>query len=485
MKIRKKIVSLPHISQVVLGICSGIIIGISIRLWSEVTFDYLIFLGSIISIVVLLFFYRNWKSWIIFVLIWGLIYGFFHTNEVIKYTDNSKEGLELNTKFEIVSQPISSGKFLKTYGISEEYGKVLLNFAMHSNIVRGSITRIKCTLKSPKEFNDFNYQKYLLMHKVNYICNVNSYKLIGYNNNFLNKIASVRRQLEGNISKMMPAPESGLANGLIFGGDDRLSKELQNSFAITGMSHIVAVSGYNVSIIVFAVIAVGIFFGFWRKQAALLSVIAVIIFVAMIGFPASGVRAAIMGTIVLFSVVFGRVTNSLNLVIIASTFMLLWSPLQLRYDVGFQLSFLAVIGILTIYPIFEKLIVIKYKAFTLTEIFFLTISAQIFVLPIIVINFHIFSFSSIITNLLVLPILPITMLLVFFASIFSTISFFIAYLFIWLAYFLLYYEIFIIEFFANQKWSNLVIENFPISLSILYYLALFTIIYYFKKRLKV
>ncbi len=418
-------------------------------------------------------------------MICGSIYGFFHTNEVIKYEDNSKEGAELNAKFEIVSQPTSSGRFLKTYGISQEYGKILLNFATHSDIIRGSILQVKCKLKSPKKFNDFDYPKYLFMHRVNYICNVKSYELVGYDNNFLNEIASVRRQLEGNISKMMPAPESGLANGLIFGGDDRLSEELQNSFAITGMSHIVAVSGYNVSVIVFTIIIVGIFIGFWRKQAALLSVVAVIIFVTMIGFPASGVRAAIMGTIVLFAVVFGRVVNSLNLVVISCTVMLLWSPLQIRYDVGFQLSFLAVIGILTIYPIFEKLIVIKYKVFTLTEILFLTISAQLFVLPIIIINFHIFSFSSVLTNLLILPILPLTMLLVFFASILSIISFSIAYPFVWLAYLLLSYEIFMIEFFANQKWSSVVVENFPISLSALYYLALFSIIYYFKDRLEV
>jgi len=474
----------PHISQIVLTFFGGIIFGIAIRLWTEITFDYLAFFGGIISVVVLLLFYKNRQSWIIVMTIIGVIIGFLHTNKAFEYSEDSKDGQKINAKFEIISQPTSSARFLRAYGYSKKYGKILLNFARYSNVVQGSIVQVECKLKSPKKINDFDYPKYLLMNKVNYICNVKSYEILGYNNNYLNKIASVRRLFEGNISKMMPAPESGLANGLIFGGNNRLSEEMQNSFAVTGMTHIVAVSGYNVSVIVLTVITIAIFVGFWRKQASFFAVLAIIIFVAMIGFPSSGIRAAIMGIIVLFSIVFGRISNSLNLVVLSATIMLLWNPLQLRYDIGFQLSFLAVIGILSIYPIFEKFIVIKYKAFTITEILFLTISAQLFVLPVILVNFHVLSLSCIITNLLILPILPITMLLVFLASVISIFSFAIASPFVWLSYFFLLYEIKIIEFFANQKWNIIFIKDFPISLIIFYYLALFLIVYYFKKRVK-
>ncbi len=479
-----KKINLPHISQLVTAIFGGLILGVGVKLWDIINLDYLLFLSGVISFVVLLFFYRNQNSWIFVLLICGVLIGFLHVSSALDYVDNSKNNTKISDEFTLVSQPVRSGRFLKIFGFSKGHEKVLLTFSKHSNLEQGDKVSVECTLKSPEKFNNFDYPKYLLMQKANYICGVSSYKKVGRENSFLNKIAFTRRILESNISKMMPAPESGLANGLIFGGSNELSADLQNSFALTGMTHIVAVSGYNVSVIVFIVIECGIFLGLWRKQAVFFSIVAVLIFVAMIGFPASGIRAAVMGIIVLFATVFGRRAHSFNLVILACAGMLLWSPLQLRYDIGFQLSFLAVIGILTLYPFFEKIIIKKHKIFGLSEILFLTVSAQIFVLPIILINFHILSLSSLITNLLVLPILPLTMLFVFVASVFSLITFSLAYPFIWLAYFLLFWEISVIEFFAHQNWNTIYINNFSNTLVIFYYIALFGIMYYLKKRIK-
>jgi len=156
--------------------------------------------------------------------------------------------------------------------------------------------------------------------------------------------------------------------------------------------------------------------------------------------------------------------------------------------VGFQLSFLATIGIVYFYPLFEKYFGEKLKKYPavisfIAEILFMSLSAQIFVLPIILFNFQTLSLISSVTNILVLPILPITMLIGFLAVAISFIFQPVAIFFSWLAYLPLRYEILVINYFANLKFSALAL-GLSWQGMVVWYIILISVIYYFKKKTK-
>lgn len=248
------------------------------------------------------------------------------------------------------------------------------------------------------------------------------------------------------------------------------------------MTHIVAVSGYNVTIIAEYLIFLGLWLGMWRKNAVWLAIIGIIVFVMMIGFPSSAVRAGVMGGILLWAMKNGRLANSQNAIVFAAAVMLSINPLLLRWDIGFQLSFLATLGIVEISAFWEKNFIKKNKAFGISEIIMLSLSAQIFVLPVIAYNFHITSLISLLANILILPIVPLSMLLVFLVAVSGFIFYNLSLIFAWLAFIPLVYEIKIVQILAGLSWASIQIEKINIFWIIIYYFSLVGGIYYFKKR---
>jgi competence protein ComEC len=338
--------------------------------------------------------------------------------------------------------------------------------------------------------SDFDYKAYLARQDIFYLCQKPQIEKTGKNlgNRFYGVVVVIKNKFSAKIFALVPSPEAGLLEGLIIGGSGSLSKEIKANFSRTGMTHIVAVSGYNITIVAQYLMLLGFFLGLWRRQAFWFALVGIWIFILMTGFPASAIRAGVMGTLLLYAMKNGRLANAGNAILCSAAVMLFWSPLLLRYDVGFQLSFLATIGIVYCYPLFDKYFGEKLKKYPtvfslVAEILFMSLSAQILVLPIILFNFQTLSLISPVTNILVLPILPIIMLIGFLAVAFSFIFQPIAILFSWLAYLPLRYEIFVINYFANLKFSALTV-GFSWKGMFVWYIILISGVYYFKKKIK-
>jgi len=307
-------------------------------------------------------------------------------------------------------------------------------------------------------------------------------------------------------------PDSEILRGVVFGNDKNMSKDLKEKFNATGLSHITAVSGSNIVILVSVLMTFLLFVGFWRSQAFYFSIIFVWFYIALIGFPASGVRAAIMGSIFLAAEFFGRQNTSSRTIILAGALMIFQNPLILLYDVGFQFSFLASMGIIHLKPIinhfFElaKTSVRKFaRANFLTEVFsdkeskfknisvkiinllidivLVTISAQIFILPIIIYNFGSLSLISLITNLLVLPIIPFLTVFGLVVSILGIFSGFLGWVFALPCYALIFYLLKVLETFS-KSWATKSFENIYWVWFLIYYFLLFGLIWFFTKKLK-
>lgn len=222
------------------------------------------------------------------------------------------------------------------------------------------------------------------------------------------------------MNEIFPEPFAGFLGGLLLGSRGGIGKDLLNKFSVVGLTHIIAISGYNITIIINLF---GFLFGFLKRNARIfVSTIFIFIFVLLVGGSSSVVRAALMGTISLMAIVFERQYFCFLALMLTAFFMTLINPKILVYDVGFQLSFLATAGMIFFTDKLEKYFLWVPKRFLLRENLVITLSAQIFTAPLILLYFGRFSWVSIFANLLVLPFIPFAMLFGFLAVILSFFS---------------------------------------------------------------
>ena len=238
-----------------------------------------------------------------------------------------------------------------------------------------------------------------------------------FGNPVMEILFSFKNKFKESARKFISPPQEGILEALFFGDEENISKEWKDKFNFTGTRHITAVSGMNITIIASLILSFALGLGLWRQQAFYLSIVLLLLYILMIGAPASAVRAGIMGGLLLLAQRLGRMSKASRAVVFASTFMLFLNPLLLRLDVGFQLSFLAILGIIYLQPTitnwFKK--IPNPKIFPLKTTLSTTIAAQVFTLPILIYNFGYIPLISPMTNILIVPLLaPITILIFVF-----------------------------------------------------------------------
>ncbi|MFH1188825.1 MAG: ComEC/Rec2 family competence protein [bacterium] len=265
---------------------------------------------------------------------------------------------------------------------------------------------------------------------------------------FVSVLFSFRMIIQEKITRVLPPHAAALLSGILFGERASFSKELYDALVKSGTIHIVSMSGYNVSIITASIIN---FFSYFceRKKAMYIAGITVLVFVIMTGAHASVVRAACMGLLVLYAELAGRIYSFRNALILTAAGMLLFNPLLIT-NVGFQLSFMALVGIVYGEPLLRKLFRWENKDgfFGWRKNFLQTLAAQCAVLPILIYTFGSVSIFSVVANVLIISIIPVTMFLGFGIIVFGFISYHFSLILGLITYILLSYEILVIRFFG-------------------------------------
>ena len=354
---------------------------------------------------------------------------------------------------------------------------VLVTAGRYPEYKYGDKLRITGKLEMPSEDIDgFNYKDYLKKDGIYSIMSFPKIELIGqgFGNPIIRVLISFKNKFKETARQFISPPEIGVLEALIFGDEGGISKEWQEKLNLTGTRHIVAVSGMNITIIASLFLTLLLSLGLWRQQAFYLSIVLLLLYILMIGAPASAVRAGVMAGIFLFAQKLGRMSQAQGVVIFAAAFMLALNPLLLRLDIGFQLSFLAIMGIIYLQPIFSEWLkrIPDFKFFPLKSTIATTLSAQVFTLPILIYNFGYISLVSLPANILIVPFLaPITILIFIFGFLgmaFSPLGWVFSFP-VWLA---LNYITKIIDIFSKIPLNILKIEHLHWIFIVIFYLAL-------------
>ncbi len=387
------------------------------------------------------FFFKN-KSRLFFILILlsfliGGIYFVLYSNYFFNQ-DYFFKNINHNfaAKLIIISEPYKKNYYQEFFvKYLNKKGKSFIVLKKDLPLEYGDIVYIKgkiLPLKTTQYFKDNVFSQI----KVYEIKKINSNK----GNFLISFLYRIKNSLKKKINQTFNPNEASFYNGLLFGDRANMPKQFLEKLKKSGMVHLIALSGYNISIISVYFLLFLIFLGFNRDEAFYFAVLGIFLFVLMTGASKSCLRAAIMGSLYLLGQKIGSLPTPKYILALAAFLMVLINPKIAFFDIGFQLSFLATIGLFYLFePIkqktflflknkFKKIYLSWENAPFLNEIF-ITISAQFSVAPLLLFYFGYLPITGIISNILVLPFIPLVMLVSFLIAILAFISQKLAFIF--------------------------------------------------------
>lgn len=360
------------------------------------------------------------------------------------------------------------------YGAS---GKILFTTWPLPKYQYGDELEGRVLISLPTASEDFDYAAYLRKDGVyalgDSVGDVTAVEEAGLS--LLGLLYKLKHWLSGKVDQFLPDPHNALMNGLLLGIRTQMSEDFKEALKFSGTTHIIALSGFNVTIIA----------GFFlyllrrapRKWGLVLAAAGVLLFVLMTGAASSVVRAAIMGWIMLLAALWGRRRGIVNAVVIAAAVMVAINPYVLQHDVGFQLSVAATIGLIFLTPYFLSLFKVLPAVFK--EAVAASAGAILATLPLVVFHFGGFSLVALAANALVVPLVPVVMFLGFsLVLVFALLPFLQFLNLIVLGATGLLIKI--IDFFGDLPYSFVEVPQLSPVLPVVYYLLLVIAIYYWR-----
>jgi len=473
-------------SKFTIGVLAGFLVGIFVASWIPLDLWWIsgIFLGLVVGLIL---FSTNLLYRFVFIcllsLFLGLGYFKIYDGFQAKYAPLYDQKIKIEG---VISEPVQI-KPTKTQAILAYRGtKILVDLPRYPEYKIGDQLSFEAEIQDPKTIpvvENFSYGNYLLNKNIRGMVKIPEnltiiapsgckWCLSQIKYRFLRSIYGVGESFQEVLFKVLPEPYASFQAGLLLGNRvTKLPDSLTSAFNRTGTTHIVAVSGYNVTIIIsvlalcFALIS--------RRFSFLATLTSIIIFIILTGGSASVVRAGILGGLVAWGHLEGRRINHLILILFVASVMLLFNPYQIHGDVGFQLSFLAFAGLIYISPMLQNLKIIEKIPSVARTVLTETLAAQIAVLPVLIYNFGIVSLVAPIVNILVLPVIPLSMLLGFITGITGLIWMWLGKIVGLIAWVLLKYTIVIVETFSRLPWAAITLKSSEWWWIVIYYLIIF------------
>lgn len=360
--------------------------------------------------------------------------------------------------------------------------RILVSADLYPEFFYGDRVSVSGRLSKPKNFKtdvgkEFNYINYLAKDDIYYNVSFAKVSLVesGQGSKLKSFLLKNKRIFLDKIEDIIPDPGSSLLGGILLGTKQSLGEKLENDFVRTGLIHIVVLSGYNVTIIAEAILRTLSFLP--QIFSISLGIISIISFAIMTGAGPTIVRASVMAILSLIARSTGNVYHITRALVFSGALMVLHNPYILYFDISFQLSFLATLGLIYLSPIFKRYFMWLPERFGLQDIASATIATQVFVLPFILFKMGTLSLISPITNIIVLPVVPSAMFFGFLAGIVGMFSEFLATPFSFVSHILLSFQIRVVGFFSSLSFSTVEIRNFGFLWVVVIYFFIFWFIY--------
>lgn len=367
--------------------------------------------------------------------------------------------------------------------LEKDHGEILVKAENYEKFRVGQVCNFYGTLVEPENFDDFDYKSFLnnkgvflILEDATYKCTSIERRRGGYA--LRNKLVDVKEKLIGRIDSILLEPRSSFLIGMLFGEERLFQDDFENAVRISGASHLVSASGYNITIIVLIVNRALFFLP--KKIKILFGFITIWLFAIFSGFSTSIVRACIMNSLSLVALFWGR-GNTINISLPFTAALFVFFQPLIILNAGFLLSISATLGLFYILPI---LLAVKKKItknFRFIESYLLpTMSCTLSTLPISLLTFKTFSIWAVPVNMLSLPIMEDIMLWGLLSVLMYNIhrpfsSFILLVIDLKLSYF--EYIVRFVEKFNFGVWD--LVNSVEIPFSLLFFVILFLLVIYY------
>jgi competence protein ComEC len=269
-------------------------------------------------------------------------------------------------------------------------------------------------------------------------------------------IDTLRREFAARIYGLLPDTQAGLGLGFLLGIKSSLPDSLNDELKLLGLTHIVVASGYNLTVLVR--LARRFLAKSSHYQMTIASFAMIAGFVAVTGFSPSMSRAALVAGLSVLAAYYGRRIHPALLISLAAAITAAVNPLYVWVDIGWWLSFLAFAGVMMLSPLLQRRIFGEREPKLLGQVVLETVSAEILTLPLVVLIFGNLSVLSLLSNVLVVPLIPLAMLLTFVAGAIGTFIPFVA----WPAIWLLGYVCQLVHVLSQVSWASVPLAISPL-----------------------
>ena len=393
-----------------------------------------------------------------------------------------------------------SASKLQTNGTYEEVsGKALINVLRYHEYHYGDVLRITGKLETPSQSDDFNYKDYLARQGIYSIINYPRIEILDTGEGFkpLAWVYSLRNRLSQSLSQALPEPQASVAQGILLGMRGNIPYSLNQAFSRTGTMHVLAISGINITIVIGMLLAAGIWlFGKRYSIYIWLALLIIWLYALLTGMNPPVVRGAIMGSLFLIAEFLGRQSSASIALTFAAAVMVGIEP-QVLWDVSFQLSFLAMAGLIFISPYLQSwgrkgVMATAGKKGTaaalgnfMTDSFAVTLAAILATWPIIAYYFHIVSFVGLPATFFAVLALPGIIITAALTGAVGLIAPAVAQVIGWISWLFISYFMLVVRAFDAVPFSSIRLESIEVWQIWIYYvlLAVIVVAIYYRSQL--
>jgi competence protein ComEC len=296
-------------------------------------------------------------------------------------------------------------------------GDLLVRTRNHPQRHFGDRLRVTGQIETPPTYTDFDYRAYLARQGIHsrMLRAKTTYVEAAAVSPILQHLYQLREQASLLLNRLMPEPSAALANGMLLGIESGIPQNVQDAFVATGTSHVIVISGSNIALLA-GVLLVLLSRLIGRLRAVIPVIVAIGLYVLMVGAGPAAVRAGLMGVLFVGAIGLGRQSTAWVSLAAAAILMTALNPAAL-WDVGFQISFAATLGLILFSP---WIMAQSRRAFggklageqaapsvrALSDGLAATLAAQVLVIPVVLLHFGRFSLTSLVANALILPAQP-------------------------------------------------------------------------------
>lgn len=361
-------------------------------------------------------------------------------------------------------------------------GMALVQTARYPRFAYGDRVQAIGSLEMPPEGGEFSYRDYLARQGVHSYMPRAQVLLVAPRQGhwFMQMLLDLKRRAQQTIAAILPEPQAALLTGILLGVESGIPSDLLDSFRATGTSHILAISGFNLTLVAGVLMRLGRRM-LGPRRSWWVAGVGVALYTILVGASAAVLRAALMAFLCLWARYLGRPSYGPTALAAAAVLMTAWNP-NFLWDVGFQLSFTATAGLVLFADPLERTFVRLFSRVTsntviqsmvklLQETTIVGWAAQIAALPVILTHFGQLSLVSPFTNLLVLPVQPAVMTWGGMAALLGMIARPLGQAFGWVAWAFLTYTIECVELTARMPYASVYFRA-PGGIVWLYYILL-------------